>query len=504
VKRPAYRPFSCLSLSLILLLCVSGCEGDDSPQAFTSRFDVFVEKTRLMYKVPGAAVGIVDNDKVVFLEGFGIRGINDFEPVNKDTRFQIASNTKFMTAAAIGLLVDRGRVSWDTPLINYYPHFRLKEDQATNNATFRDMLAHRSGLRAYDGGLLGRLGYDYRERLRRARYMELEPFRANALYSNMGYFIAGEIAAMVCGLSVPNWEQFMKTDFLEPLGLTRSSPYHQDLYLDENHVAGHVLENGRVRLMDLEVDSLPPAGQMISTAADMCRWMRMLLSGGRSDGVDFLRESTVRELFKPVIANGDNGPLNEPGGANALGCNTFTFLGHTVVEKNGALDGVRSIVTLVPELKIGIVVLANLNLTVFPEAVRAEFLEEYLGPSGKDLQPFHLERLQPAWDSLTVKPSPPATPTPLPVSLNDLAGTYTSELYGMFSVSVDGTQLQIASQTPLTYTGTMTHHTNLTFLLVWPDPDDPYGMVTFTRDTGRVTGFTGATPMLDYGRFTKQ
>ena len=495
---------------LIVFLMTVSCSGDAGSAGLSDDFARIVEALRQAYQVPGAAVGIVRDDQVIFLQGFGVGNLARPVPVDENTRFQIASNTKFMTAAAIGVLVDRGVVEWDAPLITYDPAFRMPTEEATGLAGFRDMLAHRAGFRDYEGGLLGRLGYTYDEMLFRVRYMELPGFRDKSRYSNVGFFVAGEIAAAAAG--VADWETQINRDLLVPLGLNRTSPYHDSLYLDQNHARAHRLVNGQAELMNQEIDPLPPAGQIVSTARDMCRWMRLLLNGGIIDGRRLLEPATVKALMAPVISNTDGGPLNEPDSANGLGCNSYTFLGHRIIEKNGALDGVRTVITLIPELNTGIVVLANLDLTVFPEAVRAQFLEDQLGPSGQDLQAYYREVVQPQWSRIAARPEPPENPEPCPVPVENLVGNYVSRLYGNFSVSLVDGELVLTSQTPTPYSARMPHWNGLQYLVIWPIPDDWFGLVAFTPDSsepGKVTGFEGQPRlegyfMFDYGRFERQ
>ena len=296
--------------------------------------------------------------------------------------------------------------------------------------------------------------------------------------------MAGEIAATAAGL--PDWETQVQRDLFTPLGLQRTSPYHDSLYLDGNYAAAHRLTDAGPVLMDQEIDPLPPAGQVVSTLADMCRWMRMLLNGGEVDGRRIMKPETVAELFASVISTNDGGPLNEPGAANGLGCNSYTFLGHRVIEKNGALDGVRTVMTLIPERNTGIVILSNLNLTVFPEAVRTRFLEDNLGYAGRDLQAYYREEVQPVWHRIEARPELPVNPDPLPLPVENLVGTYVSRIYGTFTITIDQGQLVLTSRSPTPYAARMPHWNGLEYLVIWPIPDDWFGLVAFTTDPAQT------------------
>ena len=503
-------------ITVVALCLVSACSESSKSDDY-AEFDAFVEQTRQVYQVPGAAVAIVRDTGVVFIKGYGVRSIAGVAPVDTSTKFQIASNSKFMTGAVIGTLVDAQRTTWDQPLKEHYPALQLANADTTSKVSFRDLLSHRSGLRAYDGDLLSRLGWDKAEIIRRAQFMPLDSFRDQARYSNMGYFIAGEIGAQLSDLHALDWETHISQSLLEPLGMTRSSARPLDIFADDNHVAGHRLKDGQVELMDLETDLMGAAGSVVSTVDDMARWVRMLLNRGQLDGTVVLQPETVDEICKNSIETGNGGFLGEPGNGYGLGTENYTFLGTRVVTKNGALDGVRTYVALIPDLKIGIVVLANLNMTVFPEAVTARFLEDHIGPAGKDLQAYFRDDQQKSWDFVSSPPIYPTAPAALTVDLASLAGTYTNAIYGDFTLTVDGTALKIVSTAPKAYTGTLTHWDGLRFLLEWPDPDDVRGLVEFqlSQDQTQITGFAGFTPdatyrkdhqlfIVDYGQFTRQ
>ncbi len=242
---------------LLLMFCVIAgifaCFGYAEMTQENSRldgFDNFISQTMEEYEVPGAVVGIIENDSVVYLKGFGVRELGKPDPVDPDTRFQIASVTKYITGAAIGTLVDEGKLNWDTPVITYLPDFTLKDSYVGNHSNLRDMLAHRTGLRR-DGELLGRIGYSNDEILHRMRYLESDAgFRERYLYSNAGYFIAGEVAAKADNRS---WEDLTDARIIKPLGMTRSGSHPETLYLDDNHYAGHGGAPGDLQIIRLRM-----------------------------------------------------------------------------------------------------------------------------------------------------------------------------------------------------------------------------------------------------------
>jgi CubicO group peptidase (beta-lactamase class C family) len=468
-------------------------------------FDQFVQAALRDYGVPGAAVVIANANETVFLKGYGIRRSDAAEAVDENTRFQLASMSKFIAATAVGAFVDRGVVSWDAPVRTFSPDTALAVPYATENATLRDYFAHRTGLPAYAGDLLTQLGYNTDELVRRAHFLPLDhSFRAEWAYSNYGIFLGQAAAAHAAGMSPP---ELLSTQVFQPLGMARSGPTQAELFKDDNRAVGHNIDGS---IMPYEnVDAFSGAGAVVSTGADIARWMRMLLAKGSFDGRRVLTEATVTQIFAASMVQGVGGPLQDPNDSAGLGCESYHFLRYRVIEKNGALNGVRTIVALVPERGIGIAVFANKQLTVFPEAVRAGFLERELGPSGRDLQA-QIRREQAAWEALVAVPKPPADAAPLTRGLDAFTGRYASPLYGPLAVVRDGAKLEVTIG-PHAYPGHLAHWSGDAFLLLFDDPDEAPGLLTFDFagsaaaaigiDGSKVPGAPLTTNYGHFGRF---
>jgi CubicO group peptidase (beta-lactamase class C family) len=378
----------------------------------------------------------------------------------------------------------------------------LAEPYATENATLRDYFAHRTGLPAYAGDLLTQLGYGPDELVRRARFLPFDhSFRAKWAYSNYGIFLGQQSSAHAAGMSAC---ELLSSGIFRPLGMTRSGPTRAELFEDDNRAAAHDLDGS---LMPYEnVDGFSGAGAVVSTAADIARWMRMLLADGMFEGRQILAKATVKETFSASMVQGIGGPLQDPNDSAGLGCESYHFLRYRVIEKNGALNGVRTIVTLIPERRIGIAVFANKQLTVFPEAVRAEFLERVLGPSGQDLQEY-VHRQQPAWRALVDVPKPPANANPLGRDLEAFTGRFASALYGPLEVIREAGVLGVKIG-EWSYLGHLTHWSGDTFLLTFDNHVSP-GLITFEFDSASMsaTGFSGSkipnTLTVSYGHYQR-
>ncbi len=476
---------------MAVMVFFAGCSSTENTAPKTGKldnFDDFVTQKMAEYEVPGAVVGIVEDDKVVYLKGFGVRELGKPEKVDPDTRFQIASVSKYVTAGAVGSLVDEGKLNWDEPVVTYLPGFALKDTYAGEHATLRDLLAHRTGFKHFDGDLLGRLGYSNSDMLYRMRYLTPgTSFREKYIYSNAGFFIAGEAAAVVDNRS---WEDLTDARIIRPLGMTRSGAHPETLYLDKNHVSGHGGAPGDIHTIPLEVAGYPAAGQVVSTGRDMTQWVRMMLGNGSVDGKQVLAPKTVQEIHAASLVAPHSGPLNDLNGAVGLGCDSYHFLDERVIEKNGALDGVRSIVILIPGKKAGLVVIANKQLTVFPEAVRDEFLERFIGKSSVDLQAREKVNQQ-GWNSLIKSVELPKDAAPATIAPSASTGAYTNDLYGTRLVREGADASNMTFQLgPDKYPGTLLHVTGNTWYFSFPNPDDQVGYMTFRKGSlGSVTEF---------------
>ncbi len=403
----------------------------------------------------------------------------------------------------MGTLVDRGVVSWDSPVRTFSPDTALAEPYATENATLRDYFAHRTGLPAYAGDLLMQLGYGPEELVRQARFLPFDhSFRAEWAYSNYGIFLGQQSAAHAAGMSAP---ELLSAAIFQPLGMTRSGPTQAELFKDDNRAAAHNFDGS---VMPYEnVDAFSGAGAVVSTGADIARWMRMLLAQGMFEGRQILAKQTVTGIFAASMVQGIGGPLQDPNNSAGLGCESYHFLRYRVIEKNGALNGMRTIVTLIPEIGLGIAVFANKQLTVLPEAVRAEFLERELGPSGRDLQA-QIRDEQAVWNALLDVPRPPADATPLTRNLESFTGRYASPLYGPTTVVRSGGKLDVTIG-PHAYPGHLTHWSGDSFLLTFDNPDLAPGLLTFDFSAGpaAATGIDGRklpnTLTVNYGHFNR-
>lgn len=445
-----------------------------------SDLEAYIQKVYDLSEVPGAAVAVVKDDKVIFSKGYGVCRLGQNDKVDAQTIFQLASVSKTFASAGLGVLVDQKRISWDGKILDYLPSFALQDIYASRYATSRDLLAHRTGLPAFQGDLLGSLGYTPEEVLFRLRFLPpAVSFRAEGLYSNVNFFVAGEVLA---SLSKRTWIKAIQAALLTPLEMYRTGGVEN---LKSSNIASpHAKIDGSIRVVPRDASEIfVAAGGLSSTAMDMANWMIMHLNEGNYKGREVLSKEVVKEIFTPAMivkpSFSEAAPINENSGfCYTLGWDRYNYLGKIIIEKGGALDGVRSVVTLVPELKLGIVVLANLNLSLLPEKIRAHFLELYVGKDASiDLEKSFAESEE-AIVKLMQPIAKPKDVLPPPLPIKAYAGSYTNQLYGVFHVIKNGNELAVEAGDS-GYRASLTHWSNNTFSLKWPRVNAASELVTF-------------------------
>lgn len=469
--------------------------GSVMPQrAAEPSLEAFIESRLAEYRVPGAVVVIVEEGKPTYVKGFGVADLTGGRKVDANTRFQLASVTKTFTGALYGKAIDLKEIKAGQPVREVFPLFRLHDAYATKWATCSDLLAHRSGLPAFEGGLLEMLGFRAGEIL--AKVPDIAPassFRQQAAYSNIGYFLAGE--ATVHAGRQP-WAMLIKTRLLAPLQMNDTGLAESIMTNSANVAKPYIkLPDGSLSLTEPNYQKmLQPAGALASTGSDMAKYLAMWLNEGRAGGQTVLSKKSIEHLFMPLIAEepgfAELPPISPQSGFDytAGGWGTYHFGNHRVLEKGGALEGYRTVVVLVPEKKWGAAILCNLNLTVFPEAIRAELLERLLGRSGEDMQAAIRERSV-MIEKMVLPPTPPENAKPPTAPLSAFCGTYVNSHYGRWEVvERDGALLFIAG--PAKLKGKLTPWDANDFLVSWPLVNAGKAMAEFRLHQNRATAFT--------------
>lgn len=350
--------------------------------------DAVVARILKAFEVPGIAVAVVKDGQVVLAKGYGVRSLATKEPVDANTLFGIASNTKAFTTAALGLLVEEDKLRWDDKVTDYIPEFKMYDPYVTAEFTVRDLLTHRSGLGLGAGDLMqfpDSADFTVADVIHSLRYFKpVSSFRSKFDYDNSLYIVAGEVVARVSGQP---WTTFVETRLLRPLGMSRSATVFTRLPDPTNVIDAHGPVEGKVQVIRRDLNTLlGPAGGMYSSVADLSKWAMMLL-GGAFAPAPLLKPATLQELWTPqtiLPVSPAPAPYNTHFAAYGLGWFLRDVRGYKEASHTGGEIGMVTKVTLLPELHLGIIVLTNQESGAAFTAVTNAIEDYYLNVRGID------------------------------------------------------------------------------------------------------------------------
>ena len=414
--------------------------------------DRLMAETMKAWNIPGAAVAVVQNDRVVHAQGYGVKQLGGTAPVTADTLFQIASTTKAFTSTALAILASDKKLSFDDPVRKHVPYFHLSDLCADANVTLRDIVTHRTGLTRndalWDGTSLTR-----EDVIRSMAHIELsKPFRTTYQYHNIMFITAGEAVAHASGMS---WDDFVRTRIFQPLRMTKTVTSDAD-WKASDHATGHRYDwkTGAVRARTSDDTTTIGAGGAIkSSARDLANWVRFHLNDGTFEGKALVDAEQLQETKTPhtvIRMQGITSELNPETNliAYAMGWNVLDYRGEQFVTHAGALNGFRTHVILMPKRKTGFVVMINAERGYSLYALRSALADMVIGgKSARDWNAYYLAVDRKA-DTETEKEKQDrlarrladTTPTR---PLADYAGEYTNEAYGPVMVTVAGDALQL-------------------------------------------------------------
>lgn len=417
--------------------------------------------------VPGTAVAIVKDDKVIFAEGFGYRNLTSKEEVTSETVFPIASMSKSFTTAALGVLADQKKINWDEPVRKVYPEFRLMDSYATEKATLRDLASHRTGLARHELVWFSSKSITKKEITDRLAY--LQPFtelRTTYQYQNMMYTTLGNVIERVTNV---RWDKFVQEHLLDKMGMKSTS------FLDEqrhngNYALPYAKIKGQLKEIPFHAENEPEAaGSIKSNVLDIAQWLLLHMKQGNMNGEQILSQQEMENLHSPqiVMSEADIFPFDEMlHAAYCLGWMTRVYRGRREVHHGGNINGFTSFMSFLPQEGIGVVVLTNLNSNFYPSAITYEIYDRLLSLQPIDWVSRFNNRLQyfqeleeKAKQEIHSKQILQTTPSH---SLNEYAGTYVHKGYGTVTVSVAGDQLNIQLND---MTSTTTHYHYNSFLM---------------------------------------
>lgn len=468
--------------------------------------DAYAAKAATDWKVPGLAIAVVREGKVVLSKGYGVREAGRNEPVDEHTLFAIGSTTKAMTAAMIGMLVDEKKLGWDDPVIKHLPAFQLKDPAVTRELTVRDLLTHRGGLGNADFLWYGQ-STSADQVLDRVKLVDpAYSLRSRFIYQNVMYAAAGRLIEAVGGRP---WAEMIRTRIFEPLGMRETVATLALVPKGANVASPHYEIDGVVRVIEnMPVDSVAAAGSVWSSVHDMSKWVQFLLGGGVIDGNRLISEPTVAELFRPqTIAPDTMFPTTrivKPHWMTySLGWFQQDYQGRAVDFHTGSIDGMVAVAGLIRDERLGVYVLGNLDHAEVRHALMYSVFDRAAGRSDRDwsveLQKLYGDILRQNAEGQKRAESQRIAGTSPSVAISALAGTYSDPLRGDVEVTPDGGSLRIKYGPG--FSGKLEHWHFNTFRVKWDAAWRGSTLVNFTL--GSADG-QPATLEFNNGRFARR
>ena len=370
------------SLLLAVLFSYQGFSQTDSLPSFVKdSLDTYVNRALTEWKIPGVALCVVKNGKVVLMKGYGLREAGSNDKVDENTLFMIGSNSKAFTATALAMLDSDKKMSLNDKVQKWLPDFKLYDPWVAKEANIRDLLCHRLGFETFQGDFMY-FDSDLTTAEVREKMGKLKPmygFRSKWGYCNSAFMTAGEIIPKVTGLS---WADFITNRIFKPLGMNNSLALSKDIKTANNKSAAHTVVMGELKKIPYgNIDNLAPAGSISSSANDMSKWVIALLNNGKMEGKEITPAAAIAETRTPHSIMGDGGHMFNKAHFNLYGLGWFLeeYAGRKIVAHTGGVNGFVTSVCLVPEEKLGIIVLTNTDANSFFEALRNEIEDAYLG-----------------------------------------------------------------------------------------------------------------------------
>jgi CubicO group peptidase (beta-lactamase class C family) len=453
----------------------------------------YIRNAAEQYEIPGLAIGIIKNDEVVLLEGYGVANTKSNKKVDKSTIFAIASCSKAFTAACLAILVDEGKIEWGDRVIDHYPSFQLHDPYITREMQIKDLLCHRAGYQTFDGDLLW-YGTDYssEEVMSRIRFREHKySFRERFGYSNVMYIAAGEVIREVTGKT---WDEFVTEKILLPLEMENTSTTNKE-FNEKMNIAWPHLDGEPMDFIDY--DNCGPAASINTSAEELLLWTRLMLNKGMWGDSSIFSEKEYYNLVRPQTNLNAGRAITVQGthfSAYGLGWSMKDYNGRKVIDHGGGLPGFHSRVVFVPEENLGYVILAN-ELSLLIPALEKDLLDFHLNDSlGWADKYFPYKKMQKdreskKWEELEENRAENTRPSQ---SLESYTGIFEDKMYGKAEIRIEGEQLYLVMlPTADLLQGKMSHWHFDTFRIKVKDPFLPEGFVSFQIDeTGDVEGFT--------------
>jgi len=502
---------------LVSLLLMSALVFAAAGQPLSTRqINRLTKRVMKEFSVPGIAVAVVKDDTILHMKGYGVRSIATRQKTDEHTLFAIASNTKAFTVAALGILIDEGKLTWETKVIDIIPEFRLYNAFVTEDFNIKDLLSHRSGLGEGAGDLMSwpdSAMFTTAEIIYNLRYLrQTSSFRTKYDYDNLLYIVAGEVVARVSGMS---WEEFVESRIMEPLGMDGSSASFKRLKDLTNIIDAHVPVEGKLQLVAKQEGKIHNSvGGIYSNISDLSKWAMLQMNHGRyGKNLDkrIFSEKVHREMWTPQTVRSVSGdsPYRTSFATYGLGWHLTDINGNLQVYHTGSHAGIETRVTLLPEMGLGIIVLTNQQEGAAHQAITNTIMDGYLGIRDIDWIGKLKEKMlkdkteaKEITDRVWATVEAMRSESSADIDTRAFTGTYADAWFGDVVIYAENERLRIRAVKSPKLRGEMFHFTANTFIVKWDDRSmdaDAFAVFALDRE-GKPSAITmeAISPLTDF------
>ncbi|MBK7500851.1 MAG: serine hydrolase [Ignavibacteriales bacterium] len=482
-------------LIFFLIITSFNLFSQNTPSFVSDSIDSYIHRGMNNWQIPGVAVLIVKDGKVIFEKGFGVKELGKDDLVDENTLFMIGSNTKAFTGTALAVLEYDEKLKLDDKVIKYLPDFKMKDEWVTKELNLQDIVSHRMGLETFQGDFMYWTS-DLNADEVIEKFGMISPkynFRTKYGYTNAGYAIAGKVIEKVSGLS---WGEFLKEKIFKPLEMNRTVPLSEEFVKSDNIAKPHTYVDGKISLIPFQnIDNLAPCGSIGSSVNDLSHWVIAQLDSGKYDGVIAIPFSAIQKTRQLLsIERRVRHPYNKTHySLYGMGWAFQDYEGREIVMHTGGVNGFVTSVTLMPEEKLGIVVLTNTDQNAFFQSLKWEILDAYLGLPYRNYDSTFFasnQKRKSDQDSLiiTMKDSAKLNLSP-ENDLQNFAGRYENEVYGYADLVRKDNFLELTLEHHSRLRGKLEYIGNNRFFCTYSDPTYGKKVFPFFIEDGKITSF---------------
>ena len=479
-------------------------------QITETQLDELVQKTQTTFNVPGIAVAIIKDGKIVISKGYGVTNIETQQKVDGNTLFGIASNSKAFTATALAILVDEGKINWDDKVKKYVPEFKMYNKYVTDEFTIRDLLTHKSGLGLGAGDLMiWPDGHNFTpiDIVKNIQYLKpVSGFRTKYDYDNLLYVIAGVVIEKV---SKKSWCDFVEERIMKPIGMNNSAASWNRLKDTTNTIVPHVPTDGKLQIIPRYKNPIfDAAAGLYASTNDLSKWLILQMNKGKTgDNQSIFSEKQHKEMWtsQTILPDRNSFPYKTNFRSYGLGWQLTDINGFLQVSHTGGLDGIVTQTIMFPEIQLGIIVLTNQQSGAAFTAISNTIKDSYLGLPAFD----HLAHLskdrqgkEDEADKITNEVWETVQKNTTKIDTKKYVGTYKDNWFGEVIISEKNGKLYFASKRSPRLKGEIFAYKEENFVVKWDIRSfNADSHIFFKLDAkGKTTGFKmkAISPLTDF------